>query len=69
MTNKWNDVRRKHAPEVEERIRAKVKEKAEGMTLHQLREARQLMQVNPAPVLNINHGAVSTKEKRMDRYV
>lgn len=30
MTKKWNEVRRKHAPEVEELIRAKVKAKAEG---------------------------------------
>ena len=69
MTNKWSDVRRKHAPEVEERIRAKVKAKAEGMTLHQLREARQLTQVNLAQVLKINQGAVSTMEKRTDMYV
>jgi len=69
MTKKWTDIRRKHTPEVEERIRAKVKAKAQGMTLHQLREARELTQVNLAQVLKINQGAVSTMEKRTDMYV
>jgi DNA-binding transcriptional regulator YiaG len=69
MTKKWSDIRRKHAPEVEERIRAKVKAKGQGMTLNQLREARQLTQVNLAHVLKINQGAVSTMEKRTDMYV
>ena len=69
MTKKWTDIRRKHAPEVEERIRAKVKAKAQGMTLHQLREARELTRVNLAQVLKINQGAVSTMEKRTDMYV
>jgi hypothetical protein len=41
MTKKWSEVRRKHALEVEARIRKEVKEAANVMTLHQLREARQ----------------------------
>lgn len=67
MAQKWSDVRRKHAPEVEERIRRKVA--AKGMTLNQLREARQLTQVELAGVLKINQGAVSMMEKRADMYV
>jgi len=67
MAQKWSDVRRKHAPEVEERIRRKVA--AKGMTLNQLREARQLTQVRLAGVLKINQGAVSMMEKRTDMYV
>jgi DNA-binding XRE family transcriptional regulator len=39
------------------------------MTLHQLREARSLTQVNLAKVLNVNQGAVSKMEKRTDMYV
>jgi DNA-binding XRE family transcriptional regulator len=39
------------------------------MTLHQLREARSLTQVNLAKVLQINQGAVSKMEKRADMYV
>jgi predicted XRE-type DNA-binding protein len=67
MAQKWSDVRRKHTPEVEERIRRKVA--AKGMTLNQLREARQLTQVRLAGVLKINQGAVSMMEKRTDMYV
>lgn len=67
MAQKWSDIRRKHAPEIEERIRQKVA--AKGMTLNQLRQARQLTQVNLAEALKINQGAVSTMEKRTDMYV
>jgi transcriptional regulator with XRE-family HTH domain len=67
MAQKWSDIRRKHAPEVEERIRRKVA--AKGMTLNQLREARQLTQVNLAGALKINQGAVSMMEKRTHMYV
>jgi hypothetical protein len=69
MTKKWSEIRRQHAPEVEEQIRLKVKDAAEVMTLHQLRQARQLTQVNLAQILKINQGAVSTMEKRTDMYV
>lgn len=69
MTKKWSEVRRKHAPEVEARIRKDVKDAAQVMTLHQLREARQLTQVNLAQLLKINQGAVSMMEKRTDMYV
>ena len=67
MAQKWSDIRRKHSPEVEERIRRKVA--AKGMMLNQLREARQLTQVNLAEALHINQGAVSMMEKRADMYV
>jgi len=69
MARKWSEIRRKHAPEVEERIRRNVKKAARVMTLHQLREARELTQVNLAQVLKINQSAVSTMEKRTDMYV
>jgi hypothetical protein len=67
MAQKWSDIRRKHSPEVEERIRRKVA--AKGMMLNQLREARQLTQVNLAAELHINQGAVSMMEKRTDMYI
>ena len=56
MTKKWSDVRRKHAPEVEARIRKEVKEAANVMTLHQLREARQTVSsidVHPNKAMDI----------------
>lgn len=67
MAQKWRDIRRKHLPAVEERIHRKVA--AKGMMLNQLREARQLTQINLAEALHINQGAVSMMEKRTDMYV
>ena len=69
MAKKWSEIRRKHAPEVEERIRGKVKAAAEVMALYQLRQARKRTQVDLAKALKINQGAVSTVEKRTDMYV
>jgi transcriptional regulator with XRE-family HTH domain len=69
MATKWRDIRRTHSPEVEERIRQSVEEAAIVMKLYQLREARNLTQVNLAKVLEVNQGAVSRVEKRRDMYV
>lgn len=69
MPHKWKDVRKPLSPDAEERIRRSVTEAAAVMTLHQLREARSLTQVNLAKVLQINQGAVSKMEKRADMYV
>jgi len=69
MAHKWKDVRKTLTPEAEERILRSVKEAAAVMTLHQLREARSLTQVNLAKVLQIKQGAVSKMEKRTDMYV
>jgi hypothetical protein len=77
MARKWSKVRRDHAPEGQrtpkKRIRRKVVAKravnAKGMTLTQLRAARQLTQVSLAAALQINQGSVSTMEKRTDMYV
>ena len=69
MTKKWSEIRRQHAPEAEARIRQQVREATQVMTLHQLREARQLTQVNLAQTLEINQSVVSTMEKRTDMYI
>lgn len=69
MATKWKDIRRKHSPEVEAEIARQVRAAAGVMTLHQLREARNLTQVNLAKALNVNQGAVSRMEKRTDMYV
>ncbi len=69
MAHKWKDIRKQLSPEAEQRIQQGVKEAAAVMTLHQLREARSLTQVNLARMLEINQGAVSKMEKRTDLYV
>jgi DNA-binding XRE family transcriptional regulator len=62
-------IRGKSSTEREARIRQRVKEAGTVMNLHQLREARNLTQVNLAKVLNVNQGAVSKMEKRTDMYL
>src|SRR5580658_10185954 len=69
MARKWREIRGTFSPEVEAEIARRVKAAAGVMTLHQLREARNLTQVNLAKVLNVNQGAVSRMEKRTDMYV
>jgi transcriptional regulator with XRE-family HTH domain len=69
MATKWKDIRRTHSPEVEAGIRRSVEEAAIVMRLYQLREARNLTQINLAKVLEVNQGAVSRLEKRTDMYV
>lgn len=69
MTHKWKTIRGKFSAEREARIRQRVKDAVTMMTLHQLREARNLTQISLAKVLNINQGAVSKMEKRTDMYV
>lgn len=69
MFHKWKDIRGTFPPEVEAEIARRVKDAPRVMALYQLREARNLTQVNLAKVLNINQGAVSRMEKRTDMYV
>jgi DNA-binding transcriptional regulator YiaG len=69
MAHKWKAIRGKSSTEREARIRQRVKESGTVMNLHQLREARNLTQVNLAKVLNVNQGAVSKMEKRTDMYL
>jgi DNA-binding XRE family transcriptional regulator len=69
MAHKWNEVRGKLSPEREARIRRRVEAETRKLSLHQLREARSLTQVNLAGILNVNQGAVSKMEKRTDMYV
>jgi predicted XRE-type DNA-binding protein len=69
MAKQWTDIRKTLSPEAEARIRQSVEEAAIVMRLYQLREARNLTQVNLANVLEVNQGAVSRLEKRTDMYV
>jgi transcriptional regulator with XRE-family HTH domain len=69
MAKKWRDIRHNHSPEVEAEIASRVKDAVRVMALYQVREARNLTQVNLAKVLNVNQGAVSRMEKRTDMYV
>jgi transcriptional regulator with XRE-family HTH domain len=69
VAKKWSEIRGTFPPELEAEIERRIRDAAGVMTLHQLREARNLTQVNLAKVLNVNQGAVSRMEKRTDMYV
>ncbi|MGB7191530.1 MAG: XRE family transcriptional regulator [Acidobacteriaceae bacterium] len=69
MAHKWRDVRGRLSPEREERIRRRVEEETRKLSLHQLRQAREMTQMNMASVLHVNQGAVSKMEGRTDMYV
>lgn len=64
LTKKWSEVRRNHAPQVEERIRRKVTRN--GM---KLRQVPQTTQVRLAQALDIDQGAVSAIGKHVDMHV
>src|SRR5690348_14809539 len=69
MTHKWRDIRGKLSPEREERIRRRVEEEMRKLSLYQLRQAREMTQVNMAKILHVNQGAISKMEGRTDMYV
>ena len=49
--------------------RRRVEDASRTASLNQLREARQMTQVNLARILGINQGSVSKLEKRADMYI
>jgi len=69
MSHKWADVRGKFSDEDEAELQQRYEEEVKKLSLHQVRQARNLTQVNLATVLNVNQGSVSKLEKRADMYV
>jgi DNA-binding transcriptional regulator YiaG len=69
MAKQWKDIRKTLAPEREARIQARVGEEIARLSLHQLREARNLTQTSLAEVLRIPQGGISRLERRTDMYV
>jgi len=69
MAHKWIDVQGTLSEERERRVQALYDEEVKKLSLHQVRLARSMTQVNLATVLNVNQGTVSKLEKRTDMYV
>jgi DNA-binding XRE family transcriptional regulator len=69
MSHKWADVRGKFSEEEERELQRRYEEEVKKLSLHQVRQARSLTQVNLATILNVNQGTVSKLEKRTDMYV
>jgi transcriptional regulator with XRE-family HTH domain len=69
MPKTWKEVRRTLAPERERRIKEKVSAEVQKLSLHQLREARNLTQTSLADLLHVPQGSISRLERRTDMYL
>lgn len=69
MAKKWREVRKPLSREREERVRQRVNEELERLSLPKLRVARNLTQESLARTLNVKQSAVSRLEQRADMYV
>ena len=66
MATKWNDLKHKSSPEVQERVDREALAELERIGFGKLRQARQKTQVAVAERLKIQQGAVSRMEKQSD---
>lgn len=69
MAKKWREVRKPLSREREERVRQRVNEELERLSLPKLRVARNLTQESLARTLNVKQSAVSRLEQRADMYL
>lgn len=69
MAKNWKEIRKDLGAERESRIKARVREEIDRLSLNQLREARNLTQTSLAELLGIPQGGVSRLERRADMYV
>ena len=69
MANKFDNLFRKMPSESQKRVERKADEEYRALALAELREARNLTQVELAEKLGIEQGAVSKIERRTDMYL
>jgi len=69
MAQKFDKLFRKMSPEAQKRVETRVDEEYRALALAELREARDLTQVQLAERLGIDQGAVSKIERRADMYL
>jgi transcriptional regulator with XRE-family HTH domain len=69
MAQKFDKLFRKMSPGAQKRVEARVDEEYRALALTELREARDLTQVQLAEKLGIDQGAVSKIERRADMYL
>jgi DNA-binding XRE family transcriptional regulator len=69
MAQKFDKLFRKMSPEAQKRVEERVDEEYRALALAELREARDLTQVQLAEKLGIDQGAVSKIERRTDMYL
>jgi len=69
MARNFNELRAKMDPEHRARNDARIKNGLAEMPLDDLREAREMTQVQLAEILQVSQGAVSKVERRADMYI
>ena len=69
MARNFKELREKMDPARRARVELRVQEALQAMPLDELREARELTQVQLAQVLQVSQGAVSKVERRTDMYI
>lgn len=69
MAQKFEKLFRKMRPDVQKRVEERANAEYQALALAELREARDLTQVQLAKKLGIDQGAVSKIERRADMYL
>jgi DNA-binding XRE family transcriptional regulator len=69
MAHKFGKLFRKMSPEAQKRVEQRANEEYQALALAELREAKDLTQVQLAEKLGIDQGAVSKIERRTDMYL
>jgi transcriptional regulator with XRE-family HTH domain len=69
MARNFNELRAKMDPERRVRNAARIRAAIAAMPLDDLREAREMTQVQLAEILHVSQGAVSKVERRADMYI
>jgi transcriptional regulator with XRE-family HTH domain len=69
MARNFKELHEKMDPARRARVELRVQEALQAMPLDELREARELTQVQLAQVLQVSQGAVSKVERRTDMYI
>jgi DNA-binding XRE family transcriptional regulator len=69
MAHKFDKLFRKMPPEAQKRVEQRANEEYQALALAELREAKDLTQMQLAEKLGIDQGAVSKIERRTDMYL
>ena len=69
MAKNFHELRKKMAPEAQEKAHALAEKYTEEMPLGELRAARQMTQEHLARLLGTNQAAISKLERRTDMYL
>jgi predicted XRE-type DNA-binding protein len=69
MARNFNELRERMSPDRRASNQARAKAAIAAMPMEQLREAREMTQVQLSEILHVTQGAVSKVERRTDMYI